>query len=198
MEDRVPRTPEDFEQYWRKSPEFAALQAEIEEYERDYLVEHQGESIARLRQQKNDMQSKHSRPKSPYIINIATQVRICTKRAYQRIWNDISATATQAFSHVIVALVVGSVFYGTPNATAGFFSKGSVLFLAVLINALTAISEASTPARVTLEHPASCYLLTSLLPSIDLLAVRPAPDCRKTRLVRLLPSRCRGYSRIGQ
>lgn len=158
MEDRVPQTPDEFEQYWRQSPEFNTLQAETEAYEKDFLVDHQGESIMQLRQQKNDMQSKHARPKSPYIISVAMQIRICTKRAYQRIWNDISATGTQTLSHVIVALVVGSVFYGTPDATVGFFSKGSVLFLAgmrrglwyrwqcansgsVLINALTAISE---------------------------------------------------------
>lgn len=163
MEDRVPRTPDDFEQYWRASPEFRNLQIETEAYEKDVLVDHQGESIAQLRQQKNEMQSKHSRPKSPYIISVATQVRICTKRAYQRIWNDLSATGTQTLSHVIVALVVGSVFYGTPDATEGFFAKGSVLFLAgmwhghfwsdntnksvVLINALTAISEVSSCFR---------------------------------------------------
>ena len=40
-----------------------------------------------------------------------------------------------------MALIIGSIFYGTPDATIGFYSKGSVLFLGVLMNALTAISE---------------------------------------------------------
>lgn len=40
-----------------------------------------------------------------------------------------------------MALIIGSVFYGTPNATAGFQSKGSALFFAVLLNALSAITE---------------------------------------------------------
>lgn len=36
---------------------------------------------------------------------------------------------------------IGSIFYGTPNASAGFFAKGSVLFFAILLNALISISE---------------------------------------------------------
>lgn len=40
-----------------------------------------------------------------------------------------------------MALIVGSVFFGTPDATAGFQSKGSVIFFAVLLNALSAIAE---------------------------------------------------------
>lgn len=141
MENKVPRTPDDFERYWRESPEYRKLQAEMEQYEQEFPHDAQGESLQRLRQQKNYIQAKHVRPQSPFLISVPMQVHLNTKRAYQRIWGNISATATQAALNVIMALIVGSIFYGTPNATAGFFSKGSVLFLAVLFNALTAISE---------------------------------------------------------
>ncbi|KAK7409614.1 hypothetical protein QQX98_008209 [Neonectria punicea] len=141
MENKVPRTPEDFEQCWRQSPEFKALKRDIEAYELEYPVDGHGEHVTQLRQQKNERQSKHTRPGSPYIVSVMMQVRLCTKRAYQRIWNDISATGTQCFSQLVMALIIGSIFYGTPDATAGFYAKGSVLFMAVLLNALTAISE---------------------------------------------------------
>lgn len=141
MENKVPRTADDFEWYWRESPEYKLLQTEIEQYELEYPVDTQGQSLAQLRQQKNYLQSKHVRPESPYLISVPMQVRLNTTRAYQRIWGDISATATQAVLNVIMALLIGSIFFGTPNATVGFFSKGSVLFLAVLFNALAAISE---------------------------------------------------------
>lgn len=81
------------------------------------------------------------RPKSPYIISIGTQIRLTTKRAYQRIWNDLSATATTIVSNTIMALIIGSVFYNTADSTDGFYSKGAVLFMAILMNALTAITE---------------------------------------------------------
>ncbi|KAH6950400.1 ABC-2 type transporter-domain-containing protein [Ilyonectria sp. MPI-CAGE-AT-0026] len=144
MENKVPRTPDEFEQYWRKSPEYRVLTQDIEAYEAEYMVERQGESIAQLREVKNRQQSKHTRPKSPYTLSVLMQVQLCTKRAYQRIWNDLSATGTQCFVLLVMALIIGSIFYGTPDATAGFYAKGSVLFMAVLLNALTAISEISS------------------------------------------------------
>ncbi|PSN63765.1 hypothetical protein BS50DRAFT_576389 [Corynespora cassiicola Philippines] len=141
MEGRVPRTPDDFERYWRESPEFKQLMAEIEEYESEYPVEGHGANLNQLREQKNAVQAKHVRPKSPFLISVPMQIRLNTKRAYQRIMGDISATATQAVLNIVMALIVGSIFYGSEDATAYFFSKGSVLFLAILFNALTAISE---------------------------------------------------------
>lgn len=141
MENKVPRTPEEFERFWQQSPECKALKDEIDIHEKAYLGEQQQESVAHFREQKNYRQAKHVRPGSPYIISIWMQVKLNTKRAYQRIWNDISATLTQTLSQFIMALIIGSIFFGTPDATAGFYSKGSVLFMAVLLNALTAISE---------------------------------------------------------
>ncbi|KAK1996952.1 ABC-2 type transporter [Colletotrichum falcatum] len=165
MEKQVPRTPEDFEAYWRQSPEFQALRQDIDQHTEDHPIDPHGQALNELRQLKNDRQAKHVRPKSPYTISIAMQVRLTTRRAYQRMWNNISATATAACLNIILALVIGSVFYGTPDATAGFFSKGSVLFQAVLMNALTAISEISSlydqrpivekHASYAFYHPAS-------------------------------------------
>ena len=75
------------------------------------------------------------------LILATSEVKLCTIRGYQRILGDISAQATNAMVNIVMALIIGSIFFGTPDATAGFYSKGSVLFLAVLMNALTAISE---------------------------------------------------------
>jgi ATP-binding cassette subfamily G (WHITE) protein 2 (PDR) len=55
MDNKVPRTPEDFEKYWRESPEYQALQEEI----RDFEVETPGNengTLEQLRQQKNYIQ----------------------------------------------------------------------------------------------------------------------------------------------
>ncbi|KAL6409296.1 ATPase [Ilyonectria robusta] len=141
MENQVPRTPEEFEQYWRRSPEFGALKHDVDAYEQEHLVNREGESIAQMREQKHNRQSKHVRPGSPYTISVLMQVKLCTKRAYQRIWNDISATGTQCLVQLVMALIIGSIFFGTPDATVGFYAKGSVLFMAILLNALTAIAE---------------------------------------------------------
>ncbi len=69
------------------------------------------------------------------------QVKYCTQRAYQRLWNDKTSTVTTIVGQIVMALIIGSIFYGTPNTTSAFFQKGGVLFFAVLLNALIAISE---------------------------------------------------------
>lgn len=83
MENRVPRTPGEFEKHWKKSREYAALQKEITQYREEYplggTAEKEFDETKRLRQ------AKHVRPKSPYVISIPMQVRLCTKRAYQRL-----------------------------------------------------------------------------------------------------------------
>lgn len=141
MENKVPRTPEDFERAWRQSPEYAALQTELDEYDKEFSGEAHDQSVATMREQKRFRQAKHTRPKSPYLISPWMQVKINTKRAYQRIWGDIAASMTQTVSNVIMAVIIGSIFFGTNNDTSGFYAKGSVLFLAILFNALTAIAE---------------------------------------------------------
>ncbi|PHH91761.1 hypothetical protein CDD83_10405 [Cordyceps sp. RAO-2017] len=143
MENRTPRTPEDFEAYWHASDEHQELMDELDRHEQQ-LSEQQHQNMAQFREQKNFLQSRHTRPKSPYLISIWMQVKLNTKRAYQRMWNDISAPMTQTMSQLVMALIIGSMFYDTPDATVGFYAKGSVLFLAILMNALTAISEISS------------------------------------------------------
>ncbi|GMG03756.1 unnamed protein product [Aspergillus oryzae] len=141
MENQVPRTAEDFEAYWRKSPEYQKLMSEISHYEQEHPLEEEGDALATFQQKKREIQAKHTRPQSPYLLSVPMQIKLNTKRAYQRVWNDISSTVSTVISQIIMALIIGSVFYGTPDATAGFTAKGATLFFAVLLNALIAMNE---------------------------------------------------------
>ncbi|OWY47195.1 abc multidrug transporter [Alternaria alternata] len=142
MENKVPRTPEDFEKYWRDSPEYKALLEEIKDFEAENPVNEHG-TLETLRQQKNYIQAKHARPKSPYLISVPMQIKLNTRRAYQRIWGDVASTATQAGLNVIIALIVGSIYFGHSNGSSSFQGRGAVIFLAILFNALTSIGEIS-------------------------------------------------------
>lgn len=142
MEAKVPRMPQDFERYWLNSPEFKALQDEMARYDAEFVEGNgQVQSIAQLRERKNHRQARHVRPGSPYTISVLMQVKQNTKRAYQRVWNDLTATATIIGATVIFGLIIGSIYYGNPDATAGFDGKGAILFMAILVNGLTAIAE---------------------------------------------------------
>ncbi|KAL4976417.1 ABC-2 type transporter-domain-containing protein [Aspergillus desertorum] len=141
MEDAVLKTSEEFEAYWRKSPEYQVLLSEMAEFENQHPPGNDERAAAGLRARKENSQSKNSRAASPYILSIPMQIKLNTKRAYQRIWNDTSSTMSTVIGQIVIALITGSVFYGSPNTTAGFQSKGATLFYAVLLNALTAMSE---------------------------------------------------------
>ncbi|KAL4916188.1 ABC-2 type transporter-domain-containing protein [Aspergillus aurantiobrunneus] len=139
MENKVPRTPEEFETYWKNSPYYAELQRDIADHSEEFPLG--GEAEQTYDQAKRHRQAKHVRPKSPYVISIPMQVKLCTIRAYQRIWNDKPSTLTTLIGRIVMSLIIGSIYYGTPDASAGFQSKGAALFFAVLMNALISITE---------------------------------------------------------
>lgn len=138
-ENKVPRTPEEFERYWKESQTHKDLIEEIKDHEEEFPIG--GKTLEQFKASHKGMQAKHQRPESPYTVSIPMQIKYCTQRAYQRLWNDKTSTVTTIVGQIIMALIIGSIFYGTPNNTSAFFQKGGVLFFAVLLNALMAISE---------------------------------------------------------
>ncbi len=137
-ETRVPRTPDEFEAYWKRSDEYAMIQNEIREHEKENS---KSNAIQDFRKSHKAMQAQHTRPKSSYVISIPMQIRMCTVRAYQRLINDKVSTVTTVVGQIGMTLVVESVFYETANTTASFFVKGATLFFAILLNALISIGE---------------------------------------------------------
>ncbi|ETI20753.1 hypothetical protein G647_07095 [Cladophialophora carrionii CBS 160.54] len=142
FENKVPRSAEEFEKYWLESSQFKAAQEEIDHADQE---EGSGEkALEAFRDSHHRQQAEHVRPKSPYVISIPMQIRVCVTRAYQRLWNDKASTIAVVFSQIVQALIIGSIFFGTPVSTGSFFAKGSVLFFAVLLSALQSIVEINT------------------------------------------------------
>ncbi|KAI9054006.1 hypothetical protein LZ554_002950 [Drepanopeziza brunnea f. sp. 'monogermtubi'] len=141
MQKKVPETPDEFEKYWKDSTQYKALKQETKDHESEFGGD---ETFKQFTASRKGMQANHVRPASPYTVSIPMQVKYCTQRAYQRLWNDKTSTITTIVGQIAMALIIGSLFYGTRNDSAGFFQKGGVLFFAVLLNALLAISEINT------------------------------------------------------
>ena len=90
FENKIPRTAEEFEKYWLESTQFIAARDETDHAEKE---EGGGEkALEDFRMSHQAMQAKHVRPKSPYVISIPMQIRVCVTRAYQRMWNDKAST----------------------------------------------------------------------------------------------------------
>ncbi|KAF2769646.1 putative multidrug resistance ABC transporter [Teratosphaeria nubilosa] len=141
-EHRVPRTPDEFAAVWKASPERAALIKEIEEYDRQYPF--QGEQYQKFVESRKAHQAKGQRLKSPYTLSYFQQIGLCLWRGFRRLVGDPSLTFTQLFGNLIMALILGSVFYNMPSNTNSFFQRGAVLFFAVLVNAFGSALEILT------------------------------------------------------
>ncbi|KIW64177.1 hypothetical protein PV04_09130 [Phialophora macrospora] len=139
VEMRVPRNAQEFEEYWKSSPEYRALREEIASHEEKFAFG--SKTLEDFTESKRERQAKDVRPKSPYTLGYGKQVGLCTKRAYQRIWNDTTATATTIGGNIVMSLIIASLFYGTPFGTQAFFAKSSLLFFTVLLNSLLTVTE---------------------------------------------------------
>ena len=85
---------------------------------------------------------KGSRTKSPFTISYLEQLKLCFIRSYQEFW-VIVLTITLMFASVAQAFVAGSLYYNTPDDVSGAFSRGGVIFFAVLFMSLMGLAEIS-------------------------------------------------------
>ncbi|KAE8143941.1 ABC-2 type transporter-domain-containing protein [Aspergillus pseudotamarii] len=160
-EGKVPRTPDEFAAAWKNSEAHAKLIREIEEYNREFPLG--GESVQKFVESRRAMQAKNQRVGSPYTVSIYEQVRLCMIRGFQRLKGDSSLTMSQLIGNFIMALIIGSVFYNLQHDTSSFYSRGALLFFAVLLNAFSSALEILTlyaqrpivekQARYAMYHP---------------------------------------------
>lgn len=83
----------------------------------------------------------YRRVESPYTISVPMQIKLCTRRGFQRLRGDLRNFLNTVLGNVGLALIIGSVFYNMPIDTSSFFLRGALLFFAVLMNAFASILE---------------------------------------------------------
>ncbi|KAI2627808.1 ATP-binding cassette transporter [Hypoxylon sp. NC1633] len=137
-----PRTPEEFAAAWKNSPEFRALQLEIDDYKSQHPLD--GSDAEAFRRLKKEHQAKGQRHKSPYTLTYSQQVRLCIWRGYRRLRSDPSRTIMTTVGNTIMALIISSLFYSTDEGTSSLAGRGTVLFLAVMFNAFSTMLEIMT------------------------------------------------------
>jgi ATP-binding cassette, subfamily G (WHITE), member 2, PDR len=137
-----PRTPDEFAAAWKASPEFTALQAEMEEYKVRHPLE--GSDAETYRQLKRAHQAKGQRLRSAYTLAYSQQVRLCMWRGWRRFLADPGPPLYVMVGNTILALIMSSLFYNMQQTTASFYGRAVVLFMAVLFNAFASILELMT------------------------------------------------------
>lgn len=137
-EHKVPNTPAEFEQYWLNSPEYKVLEQTIIDYRSNANA---AETKQLFKESWAHEKAKYQKKNSQYTISYPAQLRLLTKRGYQRIIGDKAFTTIQITMSIVISLMLGSMFYNTSDSTSGAFSRGGVIFFLLVFFVFLASAE---------------------------------------------------------
>lgn len=89
-------------------------------------------------------QKRKTTHKSVYSIPFYLQVWALMKRQFILKWQDRFTLVTSWATSIIIAIVLGTVWLQLPQTSAGAFTRGGLLFIALLFNCFNAFSELGT------------------------------------------------------
>jgi ATP-binding cassette, subfamily G (WHITE), member 2, PDR len=98
------------------------------------------------------------------------QIQLCTRRGFQRLQGDMSLFFTGLFGQTALALIIASVFYNLQNTTATLYSRGALLFFAILMAAFQSSLEVSLAKY-------GAFYIQPLMLCIDLNPLCPTTNC---------------------
>ncbi len=144
-ENRIPRSTEQFEAAYKKSPIFEGNVRDIESFEQE--AEEQ-------RQQRLTAATKATKEKN-YTLPYHKQVWACTHRQFLVMFGDKQSLGGKWGGILFQSLIVGSLFFNMPKTSSGVFERGGVMFFMLLFNALLALAEltsAFSSRPILLKH----------------------------------------------
>jgi ABC-type multidrug transport system, ATPase component len=170
FENKVPRTAEEFENYWLNSKEFEKLQRDIDEYS---LSVNENSTRVKYYESLKQEKMKYTRINSKFTVNYMEQLKLCTIRRAQAIWGDKNYTMTQIIAGLAQGLIAGSLYYNTPDTVSGAFSRGGVVFFAALYVTLMSLAEVTgafntrhilvKQQNYSMYHPSADALANSII-----------------------------------
>ncbi len=144
-EHHIPRSADQFEAAYKKSPVFEANIRDIESFEQE---------IEQQRQQRLGAATKATKEKN-YTLPYHKQVWTCTHRQFLVMLGDTQSLGGKWGGILFQALIVGSLFFNMPKTSSGVFERGGVMFFMLLFNALLALAEltnAFSSRPILLKH----------------------------------------------
>nr|POE54265.1 zeb2-regulated abc transporter 1 [Quercus suber] len=181
---KSPSTPDEFAAAWQNSGDRARLMNEIDAFDKRYPLG--GPSDEVFKRSRRAVQAKSLRAQSPYTLSLATQVRLCVERGYQRIRGDMGVLISGVLFNSIMALVIGSVFYNLPNETNSLYFRGSLLFFSILLVAFSSSLEVCSLNQAE-------YMMVAADTPTDLSPLCSTAYSGEAFEIRFLPSFCRSH-----
>ncbi|KAH7028749.1 multidrug resistance protein CDR1 [Microdochium trichocladiopsis] len=141
FEGKVPKTPDEFAECWKNSKERQALLGEIQEYQDKHPRD---QRALEYKQSRAADQQKHMRSSSPYLISFFAQVKLNIWRAFRRLVADPFFTIASMLYNLIMAVMLGSMFFEMKADASTFYYRGGIIFFALLFNAFASQLEVLT------------------------------------------------------
>lgn len=132
FESSAPRTPQEFAERWQSSPQRKALLQEIAAYEANHPP---AQRLEEYKSSRRAEQFKNQRSKSPYTISYLAQVKLTLWRGWRRLLADPGFTIASLIFNLIMALVLGTMFFNLKDDSSSFYYRGGLIFFALLFNA---------------------------------------------------------------
>ncbi|KPM39619.1 ABC transporter G family member 11 [Neonectria ditissima] len=161
--ENAPHSPESLQEAFKRSAEQKALDAEMAEYKASLQLEqHKHDDFQAAVHESKRGSSK----KSVYQVGFHLQVYALMKRQFILKLQDRLNLTLAWLRSIIIAIVLGTLFLNLGKTSASAFSKGGLLFIALLFNAFQAFSELAgtmTGRAIVNKHKAYAFHRPSAL-----------------------------------
>ncbi|TFK52827.1 hypothetical protein OE88DRAFT_1711701 [Heliocybe sulcata] len=164
----IPQTASDFAAYFQSSSFGQENARQVAEYRSRFVQS--SERAEAYRFSARAERAQHMQKTSPYTISIPMQTRAVMLRRVQILKGNMGAQVIQMASFIIKAIIIGTVFLKIPDSTSAYFSRGGILFFAMLFAAINSLSEIPalfTQRPIVLRH----YKAAMYHPYIEALAL---------------------------
>ncbi|KAJ2706146.1 ATP-binding cassette transporter snq2, partial [Coemansia spiralis] len=142
FEDTVPTTAVEFDALWRKSAEFNAVEASAAEFAEQIEENQRGDELREtVNRTKMGTATSKLRRKSPYTTTAIFQFYLLVQREWDIFINNKTQLLFKVVYFIAFAIIIGTLFIRLPQTTASYFTRGGLLFIALLFNMLTAMAE---------------------------------------------------------
>ncbi|KAF7360014.1 Pleiotropic drug resistance ABC transporter [Mycena venus] len=139
-EDRArPRTSADLAKHFLESRMMANNLEDIAEYNEECSLDKD-----RAQKYQRSAEAEHAnwtRRSSAYMTSLAMQTRALTLRRVQIITGFPAPTVVNLMSFFVQGVITGTVFLKAPESTSAFYSRGGVIFFALMFSAIASMAE---------------------------------------------------------
>ena len=137
--ENAPSTAESFVEAFNKSEFATRLEAEMTDYRK--TISEEKETYEEFQAAHSESKRRHTPSNSVYSVPFYLQIWALMQRQFLVKWGDKFSLTVSWITSIVIAIITGTVWLNQPQTSAGAFTRGGVLFIALLFNAFQAFAE---------------------------------------------------------